>query len=305
MSWRLVAALVACFGIVACGGGGNPLGNGNDCRANPFDPPKPCDDGSGGGGGGTTPVIPAALKGNLDSVTYDKAAGTLTAVINPLDASPVTVTFVRDATLDIGGYQAFRYQETTSNRYFLALFDTSADGAVSGGVTGSGQFTKMVWGSTYQANTAFAAPTAGGLATYTGGYAGILNSGATVPGPGNPFDPIRPARVTGEVQLNADFTNNAVEGGIRNRQIANSAIPLDDLFLIITEIDANGRFTGTVEDIEQQSRGTYGGAFGGNGATAVAGAIEVRPDQSNSDLLERGVFVLDRCVPGDPAPCPQ
>ncbi len=298
MSWRLMAALVAGLGVAGCGG-------------NPFT--DETDAGSGGGtdGGtdtgtdtGTDSSIPDALKGNLESVTYSEAAGTLTAVIVPLDASPRTVTFKRNDTYDVTGFQAFTHQETSSNRIFLALFNTSADGAVTAGVAGSGQFTEMVWGSNYTVNTEFVAPTEGGLASYSGRYAGILNTGVTVPGPGAPFDPMRPARVEGDVLINADFTDGSVEGGIRNRTVAETGAALDDLFLQITEITEDGTFAGTVVFNDQADAGSYAGAFGGTGATAVAGAIEVTPVSGNNDLLERGVFVADVCVPGDPSPCP-
>lgn len=287
MSWRLVAALMA--GIALCGCGGNPIGAGGD---------------GDGDGDGDLSDIPEALRGNLDSVSYDEDDGTLTVVIDTLDASPTRATFTRDATLDTGDFRAFTYQETTTNRIFLALLNTSEDGAATAGVTGSGQFTEMVWGSNYKAETAFTRPSGGGLASYTGSYAGVLNSGVRVPGPGAPFDPIRPARTTGDVLVNADFTNGRVEGGITNRSIVETGDELDDVFLQITSIESNGTFGGTVVFRDLNSAGTYGGTFAGRGGSAVAGAIEIAPDRSSSDLLERGAFALDRCGSGDPAPCP-
>jgi hypothetical protein len=224
-------------------------------------------------------------------------------VIVPLDASPVTATFVRDAALDTPGFKAFRYRETSSNRMFVALLATSAGGDATAGVIGSGQFTEMVWGSNYD-NDGLSKPVLG-LASYRGNYAGVLNTGSAIPGPGTPFDPIQPYRVQGDVLLNADFTNSSVEGGIRNREVVDTSAALDDLFLQITEINADGSFGGTVAYADTSAAGTYGGVFGGTGATAVAGAIEVGPDPNDSDLLERGVFVADRCAAGDPLPCPQ
>ena len=136
--WLLLASVL----LIACGGGG-------------------------GGGGGGSSTIPTALKGNLESVTYNPTGGpagngSLTAVIDPLDASPITATFDRDTTLDVPGFQAFGYRETTSNRLFVALLATSATGAATAGVVGSGQFTEMVWGANYT-GSGFSAPAAGGL----------------------------------------------------------------------------------------------------------------------------------------------
>jgi hypothetical protein len=289
---RRILSVLLCAGLLA-GCGGNPFVDGG---------------GGGGGGGGGSSDIPAALKGNLESVTYNPTGGAggngaLTAVIVPLDASPITATFDRDATLDTPGFKAFTYRETSSNRLFVALFATSADGNTMGGVTGSGQFTEMVWGVNYDSDS-FTKPSSG-LASYRGDYAGVLNTGAAVAGPGTPFNPIQPHRVQGDVLLNADFTNDAVEGGIRNREIVDTGEDLDNVFLQITEINADGSFGGSVVFGDKQQAGTYGGVFGGNGATAVAVGIEIAPDPNDADLLERGIFVAERCAPGDPLPCPQ
>jgi hypothetical protein len=295
MTWRLSLALSACFAVAGCGG--NPFDNA------PTTPPVPP-----GGGTGTGATIPAAFAGNLKSATYNKTTETLSVAITPLGASTTTpateFTFDRTPALDTNGFQAFTRQETSSNRYILALFDTSRSGAGSAGVAGSGQFSETVWGSTYSANEAFAKPTEGGLATYSGRYAGILNSGVSVPGPGTPFDPGQSLRTEGDVMISADFTNNAVEGGIRNRRIVETGVGLSNVFLQISTINSDGTFGGTVVFPDLASAGTYGGTFAGTGASAVVGAIEITPISGDGDLLERGVFVGDLCVPGDPTPCP-
>lgn len=297
MKWRVIAVLMAGLSVAGCGG--NPFNNAPDPGNG---------GGGGGGGGGGTGGVPEQFRGNLQSATYSTAGGgQLTVQIQPLDATPQSITFARNPTFDTQGYEAFTFQATNVNRFFVALFDTSADGAVTAGVAGSSQFTEMVWGSVYEADTAFAAPSGGGLASYSGNYAGILNTGFVVDGglpPGPPFEPGRPPRVTGEVLINADFTDNAVEGGIRNRRVVDTNTPLDDVFLQITEVNADGTFAGTVVFDDLSSAGSYAGTFGGVGGTAVAGALDITPVPGNADLLERGVFVADRCVSGDPSPCP-
>ncbi len=311
MSRRTMTALAAVLFVTACGG--NPLGNEAPCGGNPFFPVTDCPDpdpdpGTGGGGGTDTgTVVPETFRGNLRSAAYNPTAGTLTVQIQPLDATPRSVTFTRNATFDTAGYEAFTFQETNANRFFVALFDTSADGAVTGGVAGSSQFTEMVWGANYNANTAFTAPANGGLATFTGNYAGLLNSGITVDPslpPGTPFEPGRPPRTTGDVMINADFTDNSLEGGIRNRVIVDNNTSLDDVFLRITAINSDGTFAGNVTFNDLTAIGTYAGAFGGADGTAVAGAIDIRPIEGEARILERGVFVADRCAAGDPSPCP-
>ena len=303
MSLRFTLAFAACLTLASCGG-------------NPFVAPANPGPGTGPGTGtGTGSTIPDALKGNLQSATYNKAANTLSVAIIPLGGSTTTpateIVFDRFAVADTNGFQAFRYQETTSTRFLIALFDTSRSGAATAGVSGSGQFTTALWGTTYSANEAFTKPANGGLATYAGRYAGVLNAGPDAnpagTGPGDPFEPAELLRTDGEVMINADFTNNSVEGGIRNRRIINgmTSSPLDDVFLRITAVNPDGSFGGTVVFEDRSTAGTYGGVFAGAGANAVAGAIEIAPDPSNSDLLERGVFVADVC-PLTPAPqiCP-
>jgi hypothetical protein len=165
----------------------------------------------------------------------------------------------------------------------------------------------MVWGSIYSANTAFTAPSGGGLASYTGNYAGILNTGDVVNPdlpPGDPFEPSRPLRTTGDVLINADFTDNSLEGGIGNRAIVDVPTALPDVFLQITEINADGTFAGTVVFRDLRSAGSFAGSFGGTGGTSVAGALDITPIAGNAELLERGVFVADRCTDGALTPCP-
>ena len=320
MNWRVIAALAAGLAVAGCGG--NPLGNEpEECEAPPFATPGDCPDDGGGDGGGDGDgdgdgglEIPEELRGNLQSVAYNKAAGTLTVQIDPLGTGGQPLAFTRAPQYDQAGYQAFTYQNTDSSRFFVALFDTSDSGSVTAGVAGSGQLTEMVWGSAYAVNEAFTRPTGAGIATYSGSYSGLINGGPVqdpnLP-PGTPAEPIRPARVTGDVVINADFNaptsttgQTGIEGTIRNRQLENNGGALDDVFLQIAEINPDGTFGGTVTFQDQSPIGSYAGTFGGVGGDAVAGAIEITPVRTQGDLLERGVFVADRCTAGQASPCP-
>ena len=306
MVLRLITALGAALVLSACGGG-NPFGNAPDCRDNPFSAPKECPTGTTPGTGtgtGSSTEIPAALRGNLVGASYNPSAGTLTAIIDQLAAGQKTVVFNRTPSLDVPGYQAFTFQENGSTRVFIAQMAASADGSMAAGVAGSGQFTEVLWGSGYVARTAFEAPTNGGLGNLSSHYAGILNTGVVVPGPGAPFDPSRPHRVQGEVLVNADFTNKKLEGGIRNRVNVDTATAMDDLFLQIGTIKDDGTFGGTVAYSDLSAARTYGGALGGKDGAAIAGAIEVKPLKTDGKLLERGVFIGTKCAPGNPPPCP-
>ena len=315
MNWRVIAALAAGLAVASCGG--NPLNNTPECDENPLAPCPPAPPPTPPTEPPAPPVdpIPEALRGNLRSATYSAAdGGTLTLRIDPLGTGGRSIPFTRNATLDTDGYQAFTWQDTNTSRYYVALFDTSATGAVSSGVVGSGQFTEMVWGSTYAVDEAFSRRTDSGIATYRGSYAGLLNGGDPVDPalpPGDPAEPNQPYRTTGQVIINADFNTpqvsgaqTGIEGSISGRRMVDSGTPLEDVFLKIASINADGTFGGTVVYRDLQTAGTYAGAFGGPGGTAVAGAVEMRPIQGVSSVLERGAFVADRCAPGDPSPCP-
>lgn len=318
MNWRVIAALAAGLAVASCGG--NPLGNEPECDGNPLATDQDCSGSGGGTPGGPTPPgagaqIPEELRGDLRSVAYNAASGTLSVQIDPLGTGGRQLPFTRTPALDTAGFQAFTYQATDSNRYYVALFDTSASGSVTAGVAGSGQFTEMVWGAAYSADTTFSRPTSGpGLATYSGSYAGLINSGPIQdpsPPPGVPAEPIQALRTTGEVVINADFNaptvigqRTGIEGVIRGRQIVDSGLALEDVFLRITAIEADGTFAGTVTFRDQTGIGSYGGTFGGAGGDAVAGAIEIAPISSGGGTLERGAFVADRCTAGQASPCP-
>ena len=110
--------------------------------------------------------------------------------------------------------------------------------------------------------------------SYAGEYAGLLNvsiNGQVPPGTDPELIPGQPVRVAGEVFINADFTDNAVNGAIIDRRTIEGNIELSPVIMAVTDIKANGTFSGTAESPEQAGIGTFAGAFGGTGATAVAG----------------------------------
>ena len=293
MTFRIVATLA--MGLALAGCGGNPFVD---------------EDGEGGGDGGgeVTDPIPEALRMNVQSVTYDGT--TLTARIDGFASNEPITTFQRAEAFDVNGFNAYTYRETSSNRLFVALVSNSQGDDGTATVIGSGQFTEMVWGARYQANTAFDAPTDGGLATYSGRYVGLLNVGTNAGGPGFPNNPIRPARVEGTTLLNADFNNMQVEGSIYGREVVELAEDdpnkqLENIFLQITAIEPDGSFAGNLVFDDREAAGTAGGTFVGEDGTGVVGATELTPIRTNRDVLEIGVFSADRCASGDPPPCPQ
>ena len=298
MGTALVSLLGACSG-------GNPFADGN----------------AGGGGGGSTDpdiTIPTTIQNDLGTFTYDPVSQTLTITGLSLDAEPLTGTYQRNPSLDRGGYEAYSTQESSLDRFSQA-FVKEIDGTRAAVVATGGQFGYYFGGASYGRDGNFIPPAVTpttGTASYAGNYVGLTNI-QTVDGeilpvtPGTPglFRPGRASSVTGVILVNADFADNVVNGAISNRTFADAPIAVDDLELAPTAINADGTFAGDVTQA-QQGRGDYGGIFGGNGATAVAGALFVEDHISTITGLEGeeeyGIFVLVQCgQPGDDALCDQ
>jgi hypothetical protein len=273
---KKLAAVMVLVAVGACSG--NPLPGGNG--------------GGGGGGGGSGTGVPEALGRNLDSASYNASKDTLSVQISALDSSPITGTFVRRKNLDMVGYEAFALQETKTQRSFLAYFKTSG-GVTAGTVGDGGQFVNTLAGGTFQRNGSYSQPTSG-LATYEGGYAGLLNTGNAT----GPLDPAAPLRVQGTVRINADFTNGAINGGVSNRRIvgggaAGNALgpDLPTIGLEITKINSDGTFRGTVK-IGNSAVGNYGGLFGGNNASDVGAILVFNPLPGDGQLVEQGAIAI-------------
>lgn len=293
--------LLAAFALAACGG--NPL-NFSGTAPEPTVPGEP---------GEEAPItgvtVPAVVAQHLKAATYTPGAATMKIDLRTLDGSPLEATYARDATLDVAGFEAYTVQETRSQRKFLALFKRSG-AAEAGVVADGGQFVNYFGGGTFARLQPFSLPSAAGggslLATYTGGYVGLLNFGTPQPGPGGVFDPSQSFRVDGEVMLNADFnaSNLSVNGGVRNRTIVETGAALQDIFFEVTQITADGAFSGIVKFDPTKAIGNYAGVFGGAGGSDVAGATVLKPIDGDTTAREHGAFAMPKCAPGDPAPCP-
>lgn len=281
--------------------------------------------------GDATSNVPDDIAGEIDSITYNPTTDTLVVTGVRLDDTPFEATYSRNAALDQGDYRAFTSQNNSLSRQYTA-FVAQRDG-VNAGVTGSGQFTTFLAGATYSRSGAYDPPAdipATGIVNYIGRYVGVLNvAGAQTdvlpvpPGTPDAFRPTQVATVTGDILINADFSGNAVEGAITNRQVAvnsdpfntpltTSAETLADIVLVSTGIDANGEFSGTAGLDLATPRGTYAGIFGGTNASTVGGGVNLADHVSTStgssfdiEGEEYGVFVLPGCNTADADPlCP-
>ena len=269
-------ALVAALMLAGCG------------SSNPF----------GGGGGGVTPdpdpgdKLAAQLAGSLGSAQF--VGGNLEITLVPFDTP--AVTYVRTPSLDISGYQAYvPVANDTINRNFIA-YVARINGAVAIAVGDGGRNVDAFGGVGTNRTGIFNAP-ATGLATYRGGYAGlrVIGDGSVAAQ--------TPDRVTGNVEVSADFTDDSVEGSISNRvNIDDPTEILTDRFLKVTEIKETGNFSGVIATGSDLPNGSYSGVFS-NGGRSVAGvvAIDVGDKEGfQDDVTEYGVFAIP-CVLGDPA----
>ncbi|MBQ2260214.1 MAG: thymidylate synthase [Loktanella sp.] len=256
-------------------------------------------------------TVPAPIANNLSAASLADGSGSLTVSIT-LDAGVVEAVYARNAAYDLPGYLAFTTQDDRLDRFFTGFAAQSADGSARAAVVADGgQFTKFFGGATYEQTGTYTAPTEG-LVTYAGTYAGLINLSTrqgTAPAPGVNADilPFRSGRISGDVFLNASFATNKVNGAIYNRVYQDgTGILLDTVFLIPTEIQPNGAFTGVAEDRNEDGIGSYGGTFGGVNASSVAGAIRLDGDfVPGTDIEdETGIFVLGRCgTAGVPSIC--
>jgi len=283
--------------------------------------------------------IPAALSGtggsvNLEAVAFDPDANTLSVDINSLDSEtgegdiPLTEYAFNQNLTDLApGYQVFSFQDDAADRMFVALVAQSEDGSVLGAVVmDGGQFGRFFGGGFYATDGNYTPGVAAndtGLVSYAGTYAGLTNLNANgdelLPLPGGTLNPAgtpdQPAQITGDVFINADFGDNAINGGVFNREFVNldadveaqiGGTELEDINLIVTGIEEDGTFFGTVENTALEGIGSYGGTFGGTEAAGVAGVVALDGDfiPGIDEEAEFGVFVLDQCgQPGDAAVC--
>jgi hypothetical protein len=300
MKQILLGACVATL-LAACGGDGT----------NPFMDADNTTDGDS-----TDSTVPQNIQNNLGSYTFDPVNQTLSITGVPLDGEPLTAVYTRDATLDRDGYLGFVTQESSLDRFTIA-YVKDVNGTNAGVAVTGGQFGYYFGGALYGSDGDFTPPavtSTTGLASYAGTYVGVTNlqSGTTglFPTTALPagFTPTRPATVSGQVLINADFADNRVNGGITNRVINDNGLAISDVELAPTDINADGSFSGdTTQNL--QSRGSYAGIFGGSGATEVAGALYMEDHITSggiSDAEEYGIFVLIQCgQPGEDALCNQ
>lgn len=223
------------------------------------------------------PVSKATIAvGDMGVASYDDANGTLVVQISLDGDSPLQPYIAAGA---LNGYSRFTQQDDALDRKFTAFAGEADDGSIQAVVAmDGGQFNKFFGGAAITQNT-YTAPTTG-LASYAGAYVGLTNigPGLNIPvGADDSLTPFDTTPVTGTVFLNADFAGNNVNGAIYDRVFdpEGLAINLQDTVLTVTDFAADGSFDGTAQLPDQVGTGTYTGAFGGTGASHIAGIISL------------------------------
>jgi len=292
--WLSGAALVV---VSACNGG------------NPW-----IEDDDNGNGATPAPTVPEELIGDLDGVTYDPVAKTLTVTGVSLDNTPYEAVYTRKPGLDRNGYEAYTNQDGSLDRHTTAYVG-EMNGTQATIVMTGGQFGHYFGGSTYSRSGTYSAPAIGqsaisgqensGSVTYAGNYVGLLNGPgdggdlkAVTTGTSNDVRPVQAGEVTGRVLINADFADTTVNGLVYDRVFVDSSgTAMENLELSPTEIATDGTFVGAATQKSGASDvGTYGGVFGGTGATEVAGTLFVHDHITALDNEEEyGLFVLGQC----------
>lgn len=303
---RYASALLAPLLVVACGE--DPGGTNTDF--------------------GMTPnTADATVAGNLRAVNYDPVSEELVLSLNSIHGNQTNVTYVRRADLDatVPGYEVYMLQTTPADRHYTAVFAGSNDNhVIAGAVMDGGNDNRYYGGSFYgrQGLDVYSpyTDTSGGEAQYYGTYAGVTNLDSNgdqlldqsgIPASATP--PSQSDRVTGNILLNADFANGAVDAEIFNRTLVDD-VPglgaLPDIVLTDGALNDDGTFVGTAEyeGTPNAEIGSFGGIFGGNQATSVAGTVYLEEFDGPAGILngeaEYGVFVLTRCgAAGDDPVC--
>ncbi len=262
---------------------------------------------------GTPPPgnIPADVAGDLDAATFvpDPTNPRLVVTGVAYNGTPLPVEYDRtatSATLDSPGgqYTAFTRQpdalNTHTTAYAREVAGTRGVLVVSGGLDGY-----YNGGVSYSRSGGFDRPAANPANAdirYDGEYVGLLNypdDGAALlpvpPGTDPDVAPGQAGRVFGQARIDADFSTNRVKGLVYNRRYEAAGLDIpENLEIAPTDILEDGSFAGEVT-VAKQTKGTYGGTFGGPEAQAVAGGLFAKDHITGLARVEEyGLFVLER-----------
>jgi hypothetical protein len=227
--------------------------------------------------------------GNL-SVSYNEVNNTLTVT-----DGVVEYTYARDSEGDNGAIAGFKKRSSADsyNDYSLR------------GETSSGSGEAFLVNSTengYEAAATFLnrlettnLPTSG-TASFSGDYSGVYFANKEE-------DSVWWDIITGDVTLDANFSDSTVSGSIINRD-SDETGDRDNVTLSVSSI-SNGAFSGTASGggggspngIYVVSDGTYEGMFTGADASEVIGSINIPMTNDRYSGFEMGIFIAEEVTP--------
>ena len=225
--------------------------------------------------------------GNL-SVSYNEVNNTLTVT-----DGVVEYTYARDSEGDNRAIAGFKRSSADSRNDYALRGETSS---------GSGEaFLVNSTENGYEAAATFLnrletpnLPTSG-TASFSGDYSGVYFGNEDE-------DSVWYEIITGDVTLDANFSDSTVSGSITNR-INDFAVAVhDDVALSVSSI-SNGAFSGTAsgggggDDNYVASDGTYEGMFTGADATEVIGSINIPMTGDSYVGFEMGIFIAEEVTP--------
>lgn len=208
----------------------------------------------------------------------------LAASVDP-DITGTTFSFYRDGT---GNTPARFFGQTSSVYAGVYATDTDTAASTQGAIAGRIGTTDI---------------RAGGFATYTGEYRGIITE-EDVAGGGD-YDDID-YFVTGDATLNANFITGTIGGSITSRELVRESLspsPSDtvsDITLATDTYDSNGLFGASIGGATLNDSGTvftggtasYSGVIAGSNSQEVAGTTSILYTAAGDrGYAETGVFI--------------
>ena len=226
--------------------------------------------------------------GNL-AVSYNEVENTLTVT-----DGVVEYTYVQMSEGDNGAIAGFEKPKNDEG-----WFDFSLRGETS---SGSGEaFLVNSTENGYEAAATFLnrletpnLPTSG-TASFSGDYSGVYFGNEDE-------DSVWWDNITGDVTLDANFSDSTVSGSITNRINDFAGAVRGDVALSVSSI-SNGAFSGTASgggggyDNKVASDGTYEGMFTGADATEVIGSINIPMTGDSYVGFEMGIFIAEEVTP--------
>ena len=134
-----------------------------------------------------------------------------------------------------------------------------------------------------------------GTASFSGDYSGVFFGNEDE-------DSVWYQNITGDVTLDANFSDSTVSGSITNRINGYGGVEQDDVALSVSSI-SNGAFSGTASgggggnQNNVASDGTYEGMFTGADATEVIGSINIPMTGDSRVGFEMGIFIAEEVTP--------